>query len=192
MKQHSGSESGFSYIDVMVAIMILMVGILGALAAITSSVVRSRESQQTAIAKEMANSTLESIFVCRDMARPRSLEAWHQVGLIGTNPVNGVPQGLFRGGWTPIRRDVGKDGIYGTVDDACDGTGTCPNYDGTFNSSEVLQGLERRIEITDLQTPNRPEAIWGIMRRRIDVTVRYTVAGGTREEKVSTIITRFE
>lgn len=185
-------ESGFSYIDVMIAVAILMIGILGATAVLTTSIVRARETEQIALAKELANSTLESVFVCRDMRRPKSLEAWAQIGMVGTNPINGVPQGLFLSGWTPVRRDTGLDGVFGTVDDACPAPGNCQNYDGTYNTSEVFPEMERRVVITDLQTPNRPQSVWGILRRRVEITIRYRTAAGFREEKVATVITRFE
>ena len=191
MKQHN-SQSGFSYIDVMIAITILMVGILGATAAISMSVMRSMETDKRALAKQYAYSTLESIFTARDMRRPRALEGWSQIGNVGTNPVNGVYQGLFLTGWTPIRRDPGLDGVIGTADDACAGTGNCINYDGTVNSSQIISNFERKVVITDLTTPNRPFETHGVLRRQVDITVRYRVNTLWREEKVSTMIARFE
>jgi type II secretory pathway pseudopilin PulG len=191
MKQHN-SQSGFSYIDVMIAITILLVGIMGATAAIAMSMMRSQETDKKALAKQFAFSTLESIFTARDMRKPHALEGWAQIGSVGTNPVNGVYEGVFLTGWTPIRRDPGLDGVIGTKDDSCPGTGGCANYDLTINSSEVIQGFERKIVITDLPTPNRPVELWGILRRQVDITVRYRVNQLWREEKVSTLITRFE
>lgn len=191
MKQHN-SQSGFSYLDVMVAITILMVGILGATAAIAMSVMRSQETDKKALAKQLAYSTLESIFTARDMRKPRALEGWSQIGNVNTNPVNGVYMGVFLTGWTPVRRDPGLDGVIGTIDDSCAGSGNCTNYDGSVNSSELIKNYERKIEITDLTTPNRDPSTWGILRRQIDITVRYRVNQLWREEKVSTIIARFE
>ena len=191
MKQQN-SQSGFSYIDVMIAITILMIGILGATAAIAMSVMRSMETDKKALAKQYAYSTLESIFTARDMRRPRALEGWSQIGNVGTNPVDGVYQGVFLTGWTPIRRDPGLDGVIGTLDDGCAAPGACTNYDGTANTSQVIEGFQRKIVITDLATPNRPVELWGILRRQVDITVRYRINKLWREEKVSTIIARFE
>jgi type II secretory pathway pseudopilin PulG len=191
MKQHN-SQSGFSYIDVMIAITILLVGIMGATAAIAMSMMRSQETDKKALAKQIGYSTLESIFTARDMRRPRALEGWSQIGNIGTNPVNGEYKGMFLTGWTPIRRDPGLDGISGTIDDSCPGSGGCANYDQSFNNSEIVQDFQRKIIITDLETPNRPVQLWGILRRQVDITVRYRVNHLWREEKISTLITRFE
>lgn len=186
------NESGFTYIDVMFAITILLVGILGATAAIATSLIRSFETDRQALAKQIANSTLETIFTARDMRRPRSLEGWAQIGNEGTNELDGTYRGVFLNGWTPIRRDPGLDGVFGTEDDACAGTGNCTNYDQSINNSERIDQFERKVVITDLTTPNRPPEVWGILRRQVDITVRYRVNKLWREEKVSTVITRFE
>lgn len=186
------NESGFTYIDVMIAITILLVGILGATAAIAASLMRSFETDKQALAKQIANSTLETIFTARDMRRPRSLEGWAQIGNEGTNEIDGVYRGVFRNGWTPIRRDPGLDGVFGTDDDACAGTAGCANFDQTVNNSELVKEFERKVVITDLTTPNRPADVWGILRRQVDITVRYRVNRIWREEKLSTVITRFE
>lgn len=191
MKEHK-NQSGFSYVDVMIAITILMVGILGATAAIAMSLMRSLETDKKAVAKQLAYSTLESIFTARDMRRPRALEGWAQIGNENTNPVDGEYKGVFLNGWTPIRRDPGLDGVIGTADDACAGSGACTNYDQSKNNSKIIDDFERKVVITDLPTPNRPIAVHGVLRRQVDITVRYRVNRLWREEKVSTIIARFE
>jgi len=84
------------------------------------------------------------------------------------------------------------DGVIGTADDACAGTGGCSNYDGTVNSSQIISNFERKVVITDLTTPNRPFETHGVLRRQVDITVRYRVNTLWREEKVSTMIARFE
>src|SRR4051812_17132179 len=56
------NESGFSYIDVMIALVILMVGILASAAALTANLVRSFETEKQVVAKQIALSTIESIF----------------------------------------------------------------------------------------------------------------------------------
>lgn len=191
MNQHQ-SQSGFSYIDVMVAITILLIGILGATGALTMSLLRSQENDKKALAKQLAYSTLESIFTARDMRKPHALEGWAQIGNVGTNMVDGDYKGVFLTGWTPIRRDPGLDGVFGTADDGCAGTGGCTNFDQTVNNSQIINDYERKVEIIDLETPNRPVEYWGILRRQVDVTVRYRINQLWRQEKVSTVITRFE
>lgn len=183
------NEKGFSYIDTMIGLVILLVGVLALAAAVTTSVIRSRESEQQLMAKQLSNSTLESIFSARDI-RLEGIDGWSAIGMIGTNPVNGVPKGLFVAGRSPIRANAGADGIIGTIDDACAGTGPCC-VSGVCNSSAVLKGFERQITITDINDPQRPSPPWPIMMRRIDIAITYQVGIGTRHEDVSTIITSY-
>ncbi len=188
----SKNEKGFSYIDVMIALVILMVGILASAAALTINIVRSIESEKQVIAKQVALSTIESIFSARDIARSGAVSGWNSVGNVGTNPdTDGNFQGIFLTGFTPIREDLGWDGVAGTVDDACAGTGACQVSGRTDNTSPVLTGFERSIVITDLQDPERPSPPHLIARRRIDVTVRYNVNQLLREQTVSTIISNY-
>jgi hypothetical protein len=186
------NEKGFSYLDVLVGLMILMVGVLALCAAVTSAVVRSRESEQQLIAKQLASSALESIFSARDI-RFDDTDGWDAVGNLGSNPVAGTPRGVFLTGLRPIRVLAGKDGVVGTVDDACDAGGPCV-VGGVSNLSAVIQGFRRQITITDIEDPERPSppnGIWPIAFRRIDITISYNAGRAIREEKVSSIITKY-
>jgi len=188
------SENGFSYLDVMIALIILMVGVMATAGALTANLVRAYETEKQALAKQLALSAIESIFAARDLGRRSNagLSNWRAVGNVGNNPdENGTPQGIFLNGWTPIRQDLGADGIAGTADDACPAPGPC--IVGSYtNNSPILQDYERKIVITDLQDPERPSPPYEIRMRRIDVTVRYRVNQLQREQTVSTIITRYD
>jgi len=186
------SERGFSYIDVMIALVILMVGILASAAALTANLVRSFETEKQVIAKQIALSTIESIFSARDIARPGAIAGWDSIGSVGSNPdAGGVPQGVFLTDFRPIREDMGWDGVAGTADDACPAGGACQVSGRPDNTSQVMNGFERRIVITDLQDAERPSPPHAISRRRIDVTVRYYVNRLQREQTVSTIIANY-
>jgi len=186
------NERGFSYIDVMIALVILMVGILASTAALTANLVRSYETEKQVIAKQVALSTIESIFSARDIARTGAVSGWNSIGNVGSNPdSSGTPQGVFLTDFRPIREDLGWDGVAGTVDDACAGGGACQVAGRPDNTSDVVIGFERRIVITDLQDSERPSPPHPISRRRIDVTVRYFVNQLVREQTVSTIITNY-
>lgn len=186
------NERGFSYIDVMIALVILMVGILASAAALTANLVRSYETEKQVISKQVALSTIESIFSARDISRTGAISGWNSVGNIGSNPgPSGTPQGVFLTGFCPIRQELGWDGVAGTVDDACPAGSACVVGGRPDNTSEVLNGFERRIFITDLQDSERPSPPHPISRRRIDVTVRYNINQLQREQTVSTIITNY-
>lgn len=186
------NERGFSYIDVMIALVILMVGILASTAALTANLVRSYETEKQVVAKQVALSTIESIFSARDIARPGAISGWETIGNVGSNPdSSGTPRGVFISDFRPIRADLGWDGVAGTVDDACAAGSACQVSGRPDNNSEVMDGFERRIVITDLQDSERPSPPHPIARRRIDITVRYWVKQIRREQTVSTIIANY-
>ncbi|MBS1792426.1 MAG: hypothetical protein JSS81_01155 [Acidobacteria bacterium] len=186
------NEKGFSYIDVMIALVILMIGILASAAALTANLVRSFETEKQVIAKQIALSTIESIFSARDIARTGAISGWSSIGNVGSNPdASGNPQGVFLNDFCPIREDLGWDGVAGTADDACAAGNACQVPGRPDNTSAALGGFERRIVITDLQDAERPSPPHPISRRRIDVTVRYNVNQLQREQTVSTIITNY-
>ena len=189
--QHNQGEAGFSYIDVLIALVILMIGLLASTAALTANLVRSYESEKQVIAKQLALSSVESIFSARDIGRPGAVAGWDSIGNVGTNEVEGVPRGIFLNDYCPIRADLGWDGVAGTADDACPAGAGCAVTDRPVNNSEVLPGFERKIEITDLEDPDRPTPAYTIKRRRIDVTVRYWVNQLRREQTISTVITNY-
>lgn len=186
------NEHGFSYVDVMIALVILMIGILASTAALTANLIRSYETEKQAIAKQVALSTIESIFSARDIAKPGAVSGWNSIGNVGSNPdINGAMQGVFLSDFRPIRADMGWDGVAGTADDGCAAGSACQVSGRPDNSSEVLNGFERRIVITDLQDSERPSPPHPISRRRIDVTVRYYIKSLRREQTVSTIIANY-
>lgn len=189
-RQPQNRESGFSYIEVMIALVILLVGILGMAQALTANLLRSYESEKRIVAKQTGLSTIESIISARDIARLGAVSGWDTVGNVGSNPVNGVNQGIFLTGFNPIREDLGWDGVAGTADDACSGTGAC-GTGGNTNASRVIEGFERKIVITDVADPDRPTPPYAVSRRRIDVTVRYYVNQISLDETVSTIVTNY-
>ncbi len=176
----SKSESGFSYIDVMIALVILMVGILALLSGISGSILQARGQEQQLLAKQIATSTMESIMSVKETDPARM--GWKAVGNVGSNPDSlGVPQGIFVTGFQPVKLDAGADEVLGTADD----TGT------------VVQGQQRQIVITDLCDPDRPSSIctpagtFVIKFRSVNVTVKYNVGALQRQETLTTVLTDY-
>ncbi len=174
------SEAGFSYIDVMIALVILMVGILALLSGISGSVLQTRGQEQQLLAKQYATSAMESIMSVKETDPARL--GWNAIGNVGSNPINGVPQGIFVTGNQDVETEAGPDEVIGTADD----TGT------------VVPGLQRQIVITDICDPDRPSPICtppGTLATRIRsvvVTVTYNVGAIQRQEVLTTVLTNYE
>jgi type II secretory pathway pseudopilin PulG len=186
MKQ---KEAGFSYIDTMVGLTILLTGLLGLAGTVGVSVLRSRQQEQQLLAKQHATSALEAIMSARDLKVNGLQNGWDSIGNVGSNIVNGAPRGVFATGQRPIKDDAGPDNLIGTDDD----TGT------------MVPGMTREIIITDICDPDRPSPGCSpsgsnpIMARKVVVKVRYlaspqgSVNSNTAKlvESVSTVLTNY-
>jgi type II secretory pathway pseudopilin PulG len=175
MRQNS--ESGFSYIDVMIAIVILTIGILALLAGITASLVQSRGQEQQTLAKQIATSTMESIMSVKETDSARL--GWNAIGNVGSNPVpfpSGPTRGIFVTGFQPVLLNAGVDEVLGTA---------------------AVPLVQRRIVITDLCDPDRPSyncptpGPIRVRMRNVAVTVTYQVGGLQREEVLETVLTDY-
>ena len=175
------SESGFSYIDVMIGLVILLVGILALLSGISGSVLQARGQEQQLLAKQITTSTMESIMSVKETDPARL--GWPAVGNVGSNPnAASVPQGIFVTGFQPVQLDPGVDEVIGTADD----TGT------------TVQGLQRQIVITDVCDPERPSPVIcspagtsAVRIRSVVVTVTYNVGVLQRQEVLTTVLTNY-
>ncbi len=174
------SESGFSYIDVMIALVILLVGVLSLLSGISGSVLQTRGHEQQLLAKQIATSTIESIMSVKETDPARL--GWNAVGNVGSNPdSNGVNRGIFLTGFQPVYSNPGPDQVIGTADD-----------NGT-----LLTGVHRRITITDICDPDRPSpgcspsGVFRIRMRAVEVVITYNVGALQRQEKLSTVLTDY-
>ena len=165
-------EGGFSLIETIIAMVILTVGLLGALSALTWGMIYVQEAEKRTQAKQIGNSIIETIFAVRDLRTKDgiAINGWKTVQTAGADS-----PGVFVDGWYPVRENQGADAIYGTADDSCAATSSC-------NSNPIVTGFDRKIEITDITQNN------AVFKRQIDVTVRYFIGTITRQEKISTII----
>lgn len=176
------SEKGFSYIDVMIALVILMFGVLSMLAAVSWSLVQAQGNEQQVLAKQVATSTLESIMSVKETDPVRL--GWPAVGNIGSNidTATGTPRGIFSVGFQPVRVGAGPDEVVGTADD----------------TGATISQLRRQIVITDICDPDRPSAgictpagTHPVRIRSVAVTVTYNVGGLQRQEAVRTILSDY-
>lgn len=191
MSKFNKSENGFSYIDVMIAIVIMMVGVLAMAGALSANLVRSMEAEKRTMAKQLALSTIESIISAKEIERPGVVDSWECVRNVMTTVPAGEANGIFLTGFNPVRTDIGWDGVAGTIDDACSGSGACNVSGHPSNTSALVAGFQREIVITDVADPERPSPPNPITRRRIDVNIKYFVNQATRNETASTIVTNY-
>ena len=177
----AGREEGFSYVDVMVAMVIFLIGILGYLSAISAGVLLTRGQQQQLLARHIAATAMESIMAAKE-TDPNRL-GWKAIGNVGSNidPDTSLPQGVFLTGFQQVVANAGPDEVVGTADD----------------TGATTVGYSRQITIADICDPDRPSSIcpvpgdWPIKMRRVTVTVRYFVGSAQREESISTVLTDY-
>ena len=205
MKTNS-PEAGFSIIDVMIAIVILTIGILGTLSALTTSVILNRSQQQQLQARQYAASTMESIMAIKETAANNTVLgtagkqlSWDNIGNVGTNSVNGVPQGIFLIGANDIKNGAGLDQVYGTADDA--GAGPDQIFGTADDDNSVVPNFQRTIVITDICDPARPSpapvcpagstGTSPVMFRQVTVTITYFVNQLQRQETLTTVLANY-
>ena len=176
----SSSSAGFSYVDVMIAMVIMMVGILALLSAITGAVVQSRAQEAQLTAKQVAASTMESIMSLKE-TDPNRL-GWITIGNVGTNPDdNNIPRGLFVNGEQIVRSDAGPDEVLGSADD----------------TGPVIPNITREILIRDECDPDRPSyncptpGTNGVRIRSVRVTVNYLIGQTRRREVLTTVLSDY-
>ncbi len=186
-------QGGFTYIEVIISIVILTIGILGAISAMTAAVVTAYGNEDRVQAKQIVHQTLESIFTAKDVPRPGATVGWHSIGNIGSNvdPDPGVARGIFVTGFQPVHQSAGPDGLMGTADDAC-GLADCVINSVVVNNSPILTDFERQIVITDIDDPERPVSSgYEIKQRQVVVTVRYRLNRLWLQESATTFVTDY-
>lgn len=176
------SEAGFTYIEVLIAVVILMVGVLAMVAAISAAVLQSRGQDQQLTARHIAASTMESIMSVKETDPVRL--GWKAVGNIGSNPDpsdGNTPKGIFVVGRHEVRANAGPDEVIGTADD----------------NGDVIQGYQREIRIIDQCDLDRPSANCPtpgdspVKIRLIEVRIFFFVGTAERTELVRTVLTDY-
>lgn len=172
----ANTEAGFTYIDVMVALVILMVGIMGLLSAMSAAMLISRSQEQQLNAKQFGASTMESIMAAKETA-PSPTDPTP----LGWSAVQNAPAGVFVTGVQQVRANAGPDEIQGTADD----------------TGAVIDGLTRQIVITDICDPDRPSSAcvpvggFPVRNRMVTVTMNYFAGTIARQEVLRTVVTDY-
>ena len=160
--------SGFTLLEVLIAMVILSVGMLSMLAMLATALTSGQTVQEDMIARQLASEGLEGVYTARNTAQIQ----WSQI----QNAANG---GIFLNGLQPLLNE-GPDGIPNTADD---GTlpgvpaqlqMTTPGPDGILGTGDdvivPLTNYQRQVQVLPVNLPN------GTINqnlRQIVVTVRY-------------------
>jgi type IV pilus modification protein PilV len=174
-------QRGFSLIEVMISMVILVIGSLGLLSVFGLAVKASQTSQQDMIARQLASETIEGIYTARNISQ------------ISFNQIRNVSSGgLFLDGMHSAMCS-GPDGTIDTADDSPCLTASgavCPNGgvkclnepgpDGIMGTSDdivlSLNNYQRQVLITPLldSAGNPIQTL-----NQVTVTVQYTVPNST-------------
>jgi type II secretory pathway pseudopilin PulG len=173
-----GTQSGFTFIDVLMAIAVMTIGMLGLLMTLTMAMVATTQGQQEVVAKQFATSTMESIFSARDINNP----VITSFAVIANNTTSG---GIFLTGYNPIYVTTnslgqvvpasGANGVVGTADD---GTGT---------GVTAYPGFMRSITITDISNSSNGT----INLLRIVVSIQYKVNNLTLTQTMTSYLANY-
>jgi type II secretory pathway pseudopilin PulG len=162
------AEDGVTILEMVVALMILTVGLLGLAASIGYAITVSNMGRNLTNTKLLVVSLLEQMETLRNTQEL----TFGQIANAGQVDNSGAIKSFsgFPTGFQPISINPGPDGIWGTVDDLIN-----PGPDNTYGTGDDftdpswgLNGFSREIVISNLN-PNL---------KRIQVTVRYPDAGG--------------
>jgi type IV pilus modification protein PilV len=135
-------QRGVTLIEVLVSMVVLTLGLVGMLSVMAVAVKATQGSNETFIAKTIADEAMESILTARETANI----PWASIANTGSG-------GIFLSGFQPCYNS-GADGIYGTADDAASGEQTLqlPGPDGIFGTADdiflPLTNYQRQITIS--------------------------------------------
>ena len=157
-------EDGFSLIELMVALSILMVGLLGLAQVFYFGLAIVGTSSAQLIAREKAREAIESVHTARDT---RTI-TWAQIRNVGNPDCSAWAGTTAAGGgrFTTAEHallEAGPDGLVATADDT--GVEKTPGPDNILGTGDdiALQGFRRQIAICDI----------GPNLRQIAVTIRF-------------------
>jgi hypothetical protein len=198
---HAGEE-GFSLIEAMVALSILMVGLLGLAQVFYVGMFHASTSSSHLIAREKAREAIESVHTARDS---RMLN-WGMIRNVTTPTCANVPAnpplpavtltavggGIFLNGEQQLRQ-AGPDGLVNTADDAAAGPEELPGRNGRFEAGPPLAVPTAANDDIGLNDFWRTISICDVNDdlRQIVVTVRYRVGPTMRTYSLTTYVSSF-
>jgi prepilin-type N-terminal cleavage/methylation domain-containing protein len=187
----SGSDDGFSLIEVTIAMAILATGLLSLAGVFVIGLNHLAGSSAALIAREKAREAVESVHTARDTRVIR----WCQIYNVGS-PRNAAcaseAAAVFVSGMQPLR-NTGPDGLVNTADDDGVEEAVSPGPDNVLGTADdvrtPLMNYRREVEITEIVTAGGPNP----NLRRLRVRIRYGKMvpgeGGPQPERVYELTT---
>jgi len=165
------SESGFSLLEMVIAIFLLTIGLLGVASAISYALAASNRGRGVTNSKMLIVSILEQMETLRDTGQLHFNE-------ISNTQVTGSTFTGFPSTFQPVSTVPGADGVFGTADDLIvagpDGVYGTP--DDFTDNTKARPGVTRQILISTLPDND--------YLKKIQVTLRYSPNGGEVKELV--------
>ena len=176
LRKHLRSDAGVTILEMVVAMLILTVGLLGLAAAIGYAVTVSNKGRNLTNSKLVVVSLLEQMETLRNTKEL----TFGQIANQGSVDNAGATRSFagFPTDFQPVSVNPGPDGIFGTADDLIN-----PGPDNIYGTSDDftdpswgVAGYSRQITITQLGgNPNL---------KRIQVTLRYPDPTGSMRDLV--------
>jgi hypothetical protein len=180
-------HEGFSLIEAMIAMFILVIGLLGLAQVFVLGLGHMATSSSHLIAREKAREAIESVHTSRDT----HTVTWTQIRNVSAPASGACPTGttatgggIFSNGEVEMKK-AGADGLVNTSDDSAAAWETTPGPDNNWGTSDDVQlrGFWRQIDICDVNG--------NADLRQVLVTIRYTVGAIQRTYRLTTFISRF-
>jgi prepilin-type N-terminal cleavage/methylation domain-containing protein len=165
------SQSGFSLLEMVVAMVIMTVGLLGVASAISYALMASNRGRGITNAKMLMVSILEQMETLRDTGQLHFNE-------ISNSQVVGSTFTGFPATFQPVSTKPGPDGVFGTADDlvSAGADGIYGNSDDFTDPTLARPGVQRQILISTLPDND--------YLKKIQITLRYSPGGGEVRELV--------
>ena len=165
VKGRRRTEGGFSLLEMLVAMVIMAVGLLGVASAISYALMASNRGRGITNSKMLVVSILEQMETLRDTGQLHFNEICN-CQIVGSS-FTGFPSTF-----APVSTVPGPDGVFGTADDLIDAgpNGTYGDSDDFTNNALARPGVSRQILITTLPDND--------YLKKIKVTLRYSPNGG--------------
>lgn len=174
LRKQLHSESGVTILEMVVAMLVLTVGLLGLAASIGYAVTVSNKGRNLTNSKLLVVSLLEQMETLRNTEQLTFGQIANQGQVDNTGGTRNFPG--FPSAFQPLSINPGPDGIFGTDDDLIN-----PGPDNIYGTADDfvdntwgVPGYQRQISITNLSAN----------LKRIQVTVRYPDSAGQLHDLV--------